>query len=108
MNVAQLNPHENYGTVLHPLTIEQAFDRLIEELHTFYREPYAQWPTDEEIATLDAGTTDARIYALTVLNNKYRDGWHASARIASLRHDISQRMHGGYWTVEVAVPVPQN
>lgn len=59
---------------------------LARRLRTDWRECYAAWPAEAEIATLDTADPVEMMAAACRLNARYRDGWHASAIIAGFVH----------------------
>lgn len=84
---------QNFGTPVTPLTIDDRLSELVCEL----RSPSCHdgsHPTESEIAGLEHGTLDERLARLFTLNDKYRDGWRASARIAGLCYDVQVRHFG--------------
>ena len=82
--------------------IEQEIADLAADLSGGYRPSYAQYPTDQEIASLSVGSLEQKIAVVMRLNDQYRDGWDASAALAGVAHYI----HVTALPVAPAVNVP--
>ncbi len=75
--------------ILHDLT------ELTDAAPSYAYQTYAQQPTAAEVESLRTGTAEERIEAAIALNDKYRDGWSFSARLAGICHAIYCRMDVG-------------